>query len=70
MSFKERLGRAIMRADSQDLAVIEELCKQRKELLEALKRFTAYGKVFAYKAGEQCPYDQAVEAITNTEATK
>lgn len=67
MSFKERLGRALLRADAQDMAVIEELCQQRAELLEALKA--------AKKKGSRWhPADPVVQqinaAITRAEAAE
>lgn len=43
--------------------IVVNLLQQRAELLEALKRFTAYGKVFAYRTADGCPYDQVMEAI-------
>lgn len=67
MSFKERLGRAIMRADSQDLAVIEELCKQRAELLEALKIVQSSG---SYYMMHGVVVDAVNKAITKAEAAE
>lgn len=37
------------------------------ELLEALKRFIAYGNVFGYQEWEENPYDQAMAAIAKAE---
>lgn len=52
------------------LARVEELAEQRAELLGALKRFTSYGDVFAYRPHEGNPYDHAVELIAKCEAAQ
>lgn len=47
-----------------------QLAEQRAELLGALKRFTSYGDVFAYRPHEGNPYDHAVELIAKCEAAQ
>lgn len=47
-----------------------KLAEQRAELLGALKRFTSYGDVFAYRPHEGNPYDHAVELIAKCEAAQ
>lgn len=47
----------------EDAEFIVKACNSRDQLVAALKRFTAYGKTFAYRESEGCPIDQAYEAL-------
>lgn len=46
---------------------IEKLRAENKELIEALKRFIAYGDIYRYKQWEENPYEQAMKALAKAE---
>jgi hypothetical protein len=49
---------------------VARLTKQRDELVAALERFVSYGNVFAHKAWEGSPYDQAKAALAAVKEPK
>lgn len=62
-------GRALAAQLSDDNS-IRALQLQNAELLTALRRFVAYGDVFAYRPQDGSPYQQALDAIAAAEATE